>query len=103
MNAEVAYGKFEQLATLVAALGAVARLARALRRSEGVPGYIGEAIEGQTAVALEQVLAWTESVPGGAARHLSARIRASLGHGDRAVLGSLHAGQVVASGRRLLE
>lgn len=88
---------------MVAALGRVVNLARAARRGPVGQGDICEAIEGSASVALRQLLSWAEQLPGSAARQLEARIRACLGYGDRALLGSVHFGHVVAIGRRYLE
>lgn len=85
---------------MAAALCRVASLSRALRRGQAPANYIGEAIEGSAVVALQTVLGWTELLPGSSARQVNARIRACLGYGDRALLGSLHLGPVVESARR---
>lgn len=92
-----------ELATVVEALCRVASLGRALRRSPFGAHYIGVAIEGSAACALQSVLVWTCTISSGPARKITSRIRASLGHGDRTLLGTFYAGGLVESGRRTLE
>jgi len=92
-----------QLAALAAALCRVASLGRAIRRGPVGANYIGYAIEGTAAGALQSVLVWTCAIPRGPAGKITSRIRACLGHGDRALLGTYYAGQLVESGRRTLE
>ena len=89
-----------RLATVVEALCRVASLGRAVRRCEVSTHHLGAAIEGGAAVALQEILAGTIGLPGGAARRIEARIRSSLGHGDRALLGTVYARGVVDSARR---
>ncbi len=88
---------------MAVALCRVASLGRAIRRGPVGANYIGAAIEGQAAGALRSVQSWTCAIPCGAARQIDALIRACLGHGDRAVLGSYYAGRLVEAGGRLLE
>lgn len=88
---------------MAAALGRVVNLARAARRGPLGQGDLSEAIEGSAVVALRQLLGWAEQLPGSAARTLEARIRTCLGYGDRALLGAVHFGTVVALGRRYME
>lgn len=92
-----------EFATMAAALGRVASLARAARRGPIGTGDLCEAIEGSASVALRILLSWTERIPGSASRQLEARIRACLGYGDRALLGSVNFGHVVEIGRRYME
>jgi len=89
-----------RLATMVEALCTVASLARALRRRTDGPDYIGTAIEGAAACALQQLLGRSCELSGRAARAIEARIRASLGHGDRATLGTYYTRALVDSARR---
>jgi len=92
-----------ELAALAAALCQMAGLGRALRRGPVGTDYIGAAIEGTAASALQSVLVWTCAIPSGPAGKITSRVRACLGHGDRAVLGTYYARRLVESGRRTLE
>jgi len=92
-----------ELGAVVEALCRVASIARALRRSPLGTDYIGQALEGTAAAALQSIQSWTGAVSSGPARAISARIRASLGHGDRAVLGAGYSRGLVESGRRTVE
>ncbi len=93
----------EQLATVVAALCSVASLGGAIARGPVGTNYIGQAIEGQAAAALQALSCWTIAIPGRPARALDARIRACLGYGDRTLLGAGYARGLVATARRNLE
>jgi len=92
-----------ELAVVVEALCRVAGLGRALRRGPFGADYIGVAIEGSAASALQAIFGWTCTIPSGPARKISSRVRACLGHGDRALLGAYYARGLVESGRRTLE
>lgn len=94
--------ELERFAAVAEALCRVAGLGRALRRSPFGTHHVGLAIEGTAAAALLELLTWTQSISSGPARALEARIRSSLGHGDRALLGTGYLGElVVTAGRRM--
>ena len=92
-----------ELGAVVEALCRVASLGRALRRGPPGTDYIGTALEGTAAAALGSIQAWTGAVSSSSSRSISARIRASLGHGDRAILGAYYSRGLVESGRRTVE
>jgi len=92
-----------ELGAVAEALCRVAALGRALRRGPKGTDYIGAAIEGTAAAALGSIQAWCCAVSSSSSRAISARIRASLGHGDRALLGAYYARGLVESGRRTVE
>jgi len=92
--------QLESFATVAHALRRVASLGRALRRGPVGSDYIGHAIEGEASVALQALLSWSLTLPRGATWPVEARIRASLGHGDRAVLGLGYARGMVEAARR---
>src|SRR5262245_9659516 len=91
-----------EFATVVAAVCEVAAFASARRGSQHRTNYVGEAIEGAAIVALQGLLSWAQQLPSREARHVEARIRACLRHGDRTLLGAVAAGRLVAEGRRIL-
>jgi len=88
---------------VVEALCRVASLGRALRRGPVGADYIGYAIEGTAAGALQSILSWTGAVSSRSAGKIATRIRSSLGHGDRSLLGTYYSRGLVECGRRTLE
>jgi len=78
----------------------MASLGRALRRGPVGTDYIGTAIEGSAACALQALLGWSVSLSSGATGPVEARIRACLGHGDRALLGAYYSRGLVEAARR---
>ena len=98
MSADI--NEFVRLATVVEALCRVASLARTLRRRTDGADYIGAAVEGAAVVALQELLGGTVGLSGRSARLIEARIRSCVGHGDRALLGSVYARNLVDAARR---